>query len=471
MSARVCEPGEFNNSVMNRLEVCLWVGILVAALTGCNSAPLGPPVQESVTFFHAPKQAAAAAGDQLPEVRLYVDASESMKGYVAAGESSNYSVTIERLLERLAAAQYPLRAVQFSGGEKEIDKVSRLKSPEFYSGGDTPLSKIVGRMAEAVEAGHIAVLVSDMVQSDPLAERVDLVRALSKLSNTNGEILLIGCRSGFKGKYFVETHPKATISLNIADDPEAGRPFYLLIGAPFGSAMGKFKDKILTPVFEQRKVQMFAPSEQALAIGKDWKILGVGTAESVWSRKTQAALAEQTRGVLWESFTHKGGAAMEAPLRVELKAAVRSPLRDLSRLGYSIEKGTFKAVGKDGKHGPGEARERVERRPDCEIQGADKKWIKCSDAGRLATGEFPLRLTFPFTTPARNTWDVYRVKMTVGDGNLKPPEWITAWSTNSDRTVQDGTKTLYLEVLGESLVNGISENIVIVDRLIHLGRF
>ena len=424
-------------------------------------------------FFNPPKLTAEPSADQLPEVRLYVDASESMKGYVSAGET-NYPATIERLLERLAAAQYPLVAFQFSGGEKRLDSVqaSKLKSPDFYSGGDTPLSKIVGRMADSVEAGRIAVLVSDMVQSDPLHERVDLIRALARLANANSEILLIGCRSGFKGKYFVETYPKTTpLNLNIPDDQELGRPFYFLIGGPLGVGMQKFKDKVLNPVFEQRKVQMFAPSEQALSFGKEWKVLGVGPKESVWSRRTQAAPAEKTRGVLWESFTHKGGTAAEAPLRVESKMTVRSPLRNFSRLGYSIDKGSFKAVGKDGKHGPGEAREHVDRRPECELQNPDKKWIKCSEAERLAAGEYGVRLTFPFTIPARNSWDVYRVKITAGDGNLRPPAWISAWSTNTDRTVQDGSKTLYLEVLGESLVNGISENIVIMDRLIHLGRF
>ena len=461
-----------------RVQVC----ILAAAgliLIGCNNDPPAPPVKESVEFFNAPKPPPEPPEEQLPQVRLYVDDSESMQGYVAGGDSI-YGATIERLMERLAEAQYPLKSSGLSGNERSLDSLpaSRLRDPGFYVGGDTPLSKVVGQMADAVERGSVAVLVSDMVQSDPLAERTDLIRALAKLAGSNGNILLIGCRSGFRGKYFVETYPKSVINLSLPNDEAQGRPFYYLVGAPSAMAMQKFRDKVLTPVFEGHQPQTFTPSMAALSFGTDWKILGVGQAESVWSRKTRAALVPGTRGVLWESFLHQGGNGPDAPMRIESEISIRSPLRDLSRLGYTIDRGTFRTRGKAGKPEHGEARERVERRPDCEVQIAQsgqnpqvKKWAKCSEAKTLPNGDYPIRLTFPFATPAMSTWDVYRLKITAGDGNLRPPEWISEWSTGSDRQVQDGNKTLYLEVLGESLVNGISENIVILDRLIHLGRF
>jgi hypothetical protein len=453
------------------------VAVAAAALllSGCSTTPPSPPVNESVKFFNAPKQPTEPPPEQLPAVRLYVDDSESMKGYVAVAGGNGYKATIERLLERLAASQYPLEATGVSSGEKSLQSVqaSQLLSPGFYSGADTPLSKVVGEMAASVEGGKIAILVSDMVQSDPLHERTDMIRALARLSS--GEILLIGSRSGFHGKYFPETYAKKPFDLNLPDDEEKGRPFYFLISAPTAAVMQKFRDKILTPAFENRKVQMFAPSTPAVSFDQEWKVLGIGKAPSAWSRGTKAALVPGTRGVLWESFTHQGGAAAESPLRIESKASIRAPLRDFSRLGYLMERGTFKSAGKDGKRGPGEARERLEGRPECEIQNADpkadKKWVACGAVAGLSNGEYVVRLTFPFATPAMNTWDVYHLKVTAGDGNLRPPEWITAWSTSSDQETQDGNKTLYLEVLGESLVNGISENVVILDRLIHLGRF
>ena len=60
--------------------------------------------------------------------------------------------------------------------------------------------------------------------------------------------------------------------------------------------------------------------------------------------------------------------------------------------------------------------------------------------------------------------------MRAGKGNLGTPEWVQDWSTPNDQSHRSGNRTLYLDVLVESMVRAITEDVAFSDQFIALGR-
>ena len=65
--------------------------------------------------------------------------------------------------------------------------------PDFYQKQDTPLAALVDKIAG--REGHTAILVSDLVQSEPTGDTQGRVAALTKLTVKRPEIRLLSFRS------------------------------------------------------------------------------------------------------------------------------------------------------------------------------------------------------------------------------------------------------------------------------------
>jgi hypothetical protein len=60
--------------------------------------------------------------------------------------------------------------------------------------------------------------------------------------------------------------------------------------------------------------------------------------------------------------------------------------------------------------------------------------------------------------------------MRAGEGNLAPPQWVRAWSTDNDESPMVGNKTYQLALLGEAMVRAITEKAVFCEHYIAVRR-
>jgi len=66
---------------------------------------------------------------------------------------------------------------------------------------------LLDRVAKA-PADRVTVIVSDLVQSERERSAYDFIEAFRRAAVMRPEIMLLGFRSAFRGKYYVETEPK-----------------------------------------------------------------------------------------------------------------------------------------------------------------------------------------------------------------------------------------------------------------------
>jgi hypothetical protein len=77
-----------------------------------------------------------------------------------------------------------------------------------------------------------------------------------------------------------------------------------------------------------------------------------------------------------------------------------------------------------------------------------------------------LMVTHLFPAPPLKSWDIYRVRLRSGEGNLDPPAWARDWSTRNDQLTAQDNRTLHLEMLLEAMVRAVTENVILLDHFI-----
>ena len=208
----------------------------------------------------------------------------------------------------------------------------------------------------------------------------------------------------------------------------------------------------------------FQPTKLPIEFAEKWRLVSDDQNPSLWRRKTAAELLPSQRVSYREVFDLDGSPSGKlAPLRLEIKASAgEAPLKSLGGFQFDIERLAFrfgKVVGEPTY---------LVMNPKCEVQ-KDKKWVPATESGP-GSGAFALRITYPFEYPEAATWHIYRIRIRAGDGNLMTPSWVQEFSTHTDQTPADGGRTLHLDYLVESMIRGISEQVVILDHFVNLGR-
>jgi len=436
-------------------------GFLLACLacilcftTACTPEPPGrsPTANEIAAAFNT-KPPATALEDPLPALNFYVDSSMSMMGY-AAVPGSRYSTTVLTLWHKVTTARYPVRGFQFAQGFARLGSKAEVQliSPAFYSGAETHLTELFKRVAEHIKNGEISIIVSDMVESAQDLKQMDLVREMSQLlSDRRPEVLLLAFRSGFNGPYYVSMGAGGSYPLRLEDAPGQGRPFYVLIFAPDQPALETLRKYALTGLGEEAS---FQPTLPPLAVSKE-SFAAARTPPVIWSRfrapepiATKISASALVERLVESDPPQATGSAIE----IRFTAEPRVPVRDPAKFHVGVEKAVFKA----GRRNPSSV-------PVPEVKAI------ITPSGRTDGAGFTVSLA-RLPRPAADSWEVYRVQIRAGAGNLDTPLWVRNWSTPNDQSAKAANRTLYLDVLIESMVRAITENVVFSDHFIALGR-
>jgi hypothetical protein len=432
--------------------ICACLALLTLLTeAGCGRRLASPPTQEAINGYFA-VTADRSAERPSQELDVYIDGSASMKGFVHT-PGSHYVSVVSNILERgSSAAQYPAVArFRFPGSQRQdverVDvHVGDILSESFYSGTDTPLSRVLDHIA--ANNGNIAIVISDFVESDKLADENALQDSFRRLAAKHREMRLLGYRSNFDGYYYPENRRNGGAPFQIAareELPNTGRPFYVLVVAPDRASLDSAQGYVLDgtgPAYS------FTPTESAVAAAK----ASLAKEQVAWNdfadadSKTLRSGATRTYG----SFREGRASGNDSSLRLDVSGDVRAPLRRVERIRAVIRHGVYQ-------------KGRLQERPaDVELA------VKVS--GKSDGDSAQLNVTFPFPRPSAGNWDVYEAKFYPGDANLSPPVWVRNWSTDSDELERNKNRTFRLASLVETMIHAITEKTAIFEEYISVGR-
>lgn len=422
------------------LSVCLVV------LAGCKPPVL--PQLEAIEKAFAPSPAPKRelTGNAVLDLDVYIDASKSMRGF-ALPEGTQFMHVVQHVLEQGTMGRYRLTPYRFTSDVTALPQLSvkQATSPDFYNGKDTPLSQLLERIGKT--PNRISLVISDMVQSDKINDRLRMVKALQGLASQHFEIRLLGFRSSFRGDYYVESIPGRTIHLQQSERlPGNGRPFYVFVAAPNRASLELLERYVLDRAAAE---QSFSPTDAPIVVKKMTFTPPPGK-KPVWNPQVDPQQFTNPSGASthFAAFleVHPSGMEMSA-LHLQLTSAVGVPMYSRSRLRMLVRKVTYTKNG-----------------------GLTKPIDESIQLDGDNTFKDSTNLIYTMTRPRPNSWDIYQIRMHAGEGNLSPPPWVQEWNTDYDLSPNNGNKTFQVALIVESMVHGITEDNVFCEKYIALGR-
>lgn len=426
------------------------VGVAVGGLSACARGVSPPPPKEAVLNHLGIAPGASADSVSDLAIDVFIDASESIRGFVRDPES-RYNSALRWLLTRATTAHFGIKLYSFCEQIKPVAGLGlqEITQPSFYSGRETPLKTLLGQIPERLAEGRVVIVVSDFVQSEPTEDYLSLIDQFHKVAVTHPEIVLLGFRSSFIGTYFIETLPRGRHeNLQLTQKVGDGRPFYFLIFAPTRSHLGLLNQYVLDGIDAAEK---FSPSEPAFEFAEvqfkgqeqgalDW--WDRFCKEDIDRRGRHAPLAYCTYALV-NPPPGQGGVL----LKLNIIGGTKVLPRDPSKIAVEI---THLSFNRAGVFMPISERE---------MEIALKE---------IGSGDgFTQMINLP--RPPLGDWDIYRLRWTPGSGNLSLPAWALEWSSNSDQDRNSVRSTLNLGVLVEAMVRAVTEKTEFLDQVLLIG--
>lgn len=438
----------------------LLVSVVLAAI-GCNGGggpPVQPPQAEDVPpLFGARAEPFQATGArQALPLDLYVDASGSMRGFVARPDAV-FRNALSSMLDRASTSGYELSVCGFADHvSKPLGNIgaSSILMPAFYSGDETSFPELAKSISRRLDSGAVSVVVSDLVQSGRTGDQRALASAFQELASRKPEVLLLAFRSAFQGKYFVEGAKRGTVlSLSLdGSSSEQSRPFYVLVVAPSRFEMDRarrflFPDVIADEEFDAtrpgvslEKAEYLPPNQGSLPVWNTYKVPEALPMNSL------------TPPFILSFLEIAPPSGRKSPLRLGFTVKDENPsrlgtVRSASHLSFAIQRRRLQA----GQWKP------------LEELDIDSEALFSRD-GKSMT------VSYSFPRPEPFSWDAYRVRFMPGDGNLRLPLWVEDWSVVDDSLPLWGNRTLKLNLFVEAMIRSIQEQVPLSEHYILLGR-
>jgi len=443
---------------LRRSGLHILMGVMLACIAGCGGHPLPPELPTNADIlkaFQAERAAAPQAGTERSRpLHLYIDSSQSMRGFVTNADSG-YRTAIDFLLDRSATAGYPLEVFRFADGIAPLGNVaaSAVLEPSFYSGAETSFPNLLRHIGENDEAGAISVIISDLVQSGRTGDQRALVVAFQEIAKRGKQVVLLAFRSSFSGTYFVESRRKGrpnTLQLKLdGGTADRSRPFYMILVADGDTDLAEVRRYLLPDIQGNEEFDASSPALAVEAVEYLPPDLGTVALWNVYRATENLPVTVGHRATL--SFMEIGVSAGEAsPVRLGLKLPATGP--QSNRVLRSPQDLKFMAERRSVRNGRWTKPQAVDLAPEALFRSAD------------------LGLTYQVPRPTTASWDVYRIRICPGPGNLRLPAWVEDWATPDDSLEMWGNRTLKLDLFIEAMNRSIKEKVPLSDQFILFGR-
>jgi hypothetical protein len=258
--------GRLARLVMRRVALCMAIPA-AAALPGCSSGGSDKAAGGGWTVDTKDVTGRPAAGGDSVRVEVYLDATVSMAGYVAGG-NSNYIRFLDELEASLGTAwkRADLHFYKFGRQSREIDRAGlrAARSAAFY--GEKGMSEVTGidQVISCEKPSTVSVVVTDLFQREGDVNAI-VGQIKSRCFQRGVSVAVLGVRSQFNGSVYdanVPAYPLASTS-----DTSTYRPFYALM---FGDAAD------LDRLFQSLKNQPFVDDRNFVLVSneivRDYKV-------------------------------------------------------------------------------------------------------------------------------------------------------------------------------------------------------
>jgi hypothetical protein len=367
-----------------------------------------------------------------------------MRGFVTDREST-YTKTLQHILDRATTAQYALNIHKFAGAITPFHTglTNQLVSPPFYDGDDTSLARLLTQIATEETTG-LAVVVSDLIQSEPGKDQIAMLKAMGEVVAKRPEGLLLAFRSPFCQTSLKRNIEQERQRCSRNQNNYQERAFYVLVIAPCREALVRFQNSVLRGLQEE---QSFWTTQAPLQVDhvEFAPPLSSQANLSVWNLYTKANFSPHPPRFIGAFIERMAPNTQGSTLRFRLRTQSKMELGSLEQVVHQVEYTTFRSS---------QASSLAPRTLQVKIE-------------REARNQAGLLVTYAFPRPAPHTWDAYRLRLRAGDGNLIIPSWVHEWNRMNN---QNKTDTPHLDSLIEAMVRASTEKVVFLEQFILLGR-
>lgn len=447
-----------NRTSIGKLALTSWA-ILGLSLACESPARLPPP--PSIEDLHSAFALEAGDSDEgddgSPVLRVYVDASGSMAGFLAAPHNQ-FRRTIDQLLDRSMASGYDVSVFKFGSGVTPLPdttSVAALTARGFFDEDETSFPDLLRAIDEARDEGGVSVVVTDLVQSGRTGEQRELSRAFHELAAQPFEVLLVAQRSSFRGFYWPESTVESDrIRLDLGGIArEESRPFYLLLIADERRELESFHRRLEIPTegVEAGLSWTLDAARPAIALGEPRFAPAsseVGEGWQVAKRQDELYLdAEREASVFWLS---ESGRVLPKghSVRLAYQTTGSSSLADLGRVAATAERCDFTFDSRC-------------RAPEAALVSVGA--LRDKDTGQVL-------VDYRLPRPEVGTWTAYHVRLYPGEANLRRSMMVDLWTTDDDSAVGQGTRTYKLELFVDTLLAALREQTPLAEHVLVLGR-
>lgn len=370
-------------------------------------------------------------------LNLYLDDSESMRGFVSDPKSTYCELTaniIQRVAETpiVTSDIYTIHTL-----DKKLFSSKTISDANLYRAPSTPLDKTLQHILQTIRQNHdkelISIIVSDFVLSND-RDISNFTMQLRELAKISPEFFLVGVKSSFDGWYFTEYPQVGKYKVD-----KGTRPFYFFVNTKTKKTLQMVKDKLLP----HHSSYTFSPSQHLV------KVDSIQFEHSKeWGKRKEVEFKPATYRNLASIFTFLRKKSEESrTTRFKIKVSPQDTTLHFTNSFFRFEK---EMVALDQKH-------KIIKKAQPNL---NQIHVEVSPEKTVPKGAWYVA-KFTDLPASKDYWSVYRFRGFQND--IKVPTWIEEWSTDDDSNIKDVSKTLFLKRFCNVLIANITEQIPIVD--------
>lgn len=404
--------------------------------------------------FDFPKQwpfeLSASGGYILKGIDIYIDGSESMKGFILDGKDSIYSKVLRSIsttffnLAPLNSYKFGQRIIPLGSG----DLWSRANQKEFYGEPETYLSDII-LTAISKPRDRMSLIVTDGVQSKD-KEGYNLSRVVDAIAKGIGGgwyVEIIGIKSEFNGMVYSEYKP------GIKFYYKGERPFYIYVIANSSEALESCNKTLKSGLLGNLNLMIFNPTKGLVDnFSVEYNIAGseyvtIITGSRVERKQKPAGTPEVMANRFEEPLSIWEDVWEDTPYPITLLWYNR--VLDKSSVNFSNNLILIPPID-------------FAPRISAKYYDVSKsKWISINERilylyGKSYNKKYKkYQLDWRFKIPQKDGWYLFKIEFYPVLSEVPLPQWVINWSTDVDIEAKYADKTLFLADLVNLLINRI----------------
>jgi hypothetical protein len=442
----------------------LLAAILVPAIVFLQSCgDFSDPRPEPEDILKIARQAPEPSMPVNNEVKIYVDNSGSMKGFISQNDKQTPSI-YSKVLQQLSAfnfAAYKISFHTFDGPVSQSDIFAMANNRRLFNNRNTLLDQVFTEILQESSTPACAYFIlTDAIQDNQGINNFPAYvnPVISWIQKKNHTLIIYGFRSEFNGYVTPVTKNVAPVALQSnPGDSNSFRPFYLFCFTTDHKIQRCLKSEIKNLNIANESINYSEELFQVNNKGKiEWKI---NKENKIKIFKVCDPIVSECKTIIYlmlkpeKQGQHHGLIDVEMPITAT--AFCKQILYESVSLVPHVDVYQWKVKDKKSNIKEKEVSGREFEFVKLPEENAKKNVSENQPSQFVKDGTYKLSLQLK-CMPAG--WYVYHIKMSLAESAFRVPAWIENWSTIDDSISDNATKTLHFRNAMVSILNNINAN-------------